>query len=428
MQTFTSRTLTLALVTGPLAACLGCSADSTRIESGVDPLQAPPGAADPGVAEQATPPPPRRYVLASIAIDADGNRVSYAQLIDSLAGHFTNAKGIEANGNAVFLSRGSDFYYGLTESPDWVRYSTRDGLNETGRLSFLNYGISSMDFANTIVDADTAVSVLTQQYIAVVWNPTSMQVTGTIDLNFLRKDGLELETFTTVSHAGLVYVPGKWVNWETPTVLQDVSMTILDPHALSVVAMAEDNRCGAGGRVTFDAAGYAYVMGDGRNQSMQVFAAANKQPIVENCLLRIPPGGTDFDPDYFYEIPELTGGLDAMTELEAADITSGVGFSMMMYPERLRAGLDLVNFEHWDEPAYKMWRIELGDPPRAEEVRGANFSVVGFSGSSIGGKLYSPESVDGIQSSVYEIDPDANTATPKFSMDGYFAGLYPIDG
>jgi hypothetical protein len=427
MQNPTSRVLAFVTLTALHASQLGCSADNTRIEASVAPLQTETSPADPSQ-PGATPSSPPRYVLGSVAVDPDGNRVSYAQVIDSLSGDFSNQNGIEVSGNAVFLSRGSDFYYGLAESPDWVRYSTRGGLRETGRLSFLNYGISSMDFANTIVDADTAVSVLTQQYIAVVWNPTTMEVTGTIDLNFLRKEGLELETYTTVSHAGLVYVPGKWVNWETPTVLQDVSMTILDPRALSVVGTAEDNRCGAGGRVTFDAAGYAYVMGDGRNQSMQVFAAANGQPTVKNCLLRIPPGATDFDPDYFYEIPALTGGLDAMTELEAADLTSGVGFSMMMYPERLPSGLDLVNFEHWDQPAYKLWRIELADPPVAEEVQGANFSVVGFSGSGIGGKLYSPESVDGVESSVYEIDPVSNTATKKFTMDGYFAGLYPIEG
>jgi hypothetical protein len=47
---------------------------------------------------------------------------------------------------------------------------------------------------------------------------------------------------------------------------------------------------------------YAYVMGDGRNQSMQVFAAARGEPVVPNCLLRIAPGGADFEPGFFHEI------------------------------------------------------------------------------------------------------------------------------
>ena len=92
---------------------------------------------------------------------------------------------------------------------------------------------------------------------------------------------------------------------------------------------------------------------------------------MPNCLLRIPPGQTDFDPDYYVEVPTLTGGLDSMTEMLSATMEDGIGFSMMMYPDRIPAGLDRVNFEHWDQPAYKMWRLELGDTPRAEEVTGA---------------------------------------------------------
>jgi hypothetical protein len=44
--------------------------------------------------------------------------------------------------------------------------------------------------------------------------------------------------------------------------------------------------------------------------------------------------------------------------------------------------------------------------------------------SRVAGKLYSPESTDGSKSSVYEIDPEANTAVLRFNMDGYFAGLF----
>jgi hypothetical protein len=403
----------------------GCSdTDETAL---VRPLEPPsPGDPEGALAAPEQPGAAPRYVLGSITIDADGNRVSYAQVVGALEGDFTNQNGIEAQGNAVFMAHGSDFFYGLAESPEWVRYSTEGGFQETGRLSFLNYGVTYMDFANVIVDDDTAVSVLTQEYVAIVWSPRTMEVRGTIELGHLRKEGLELEAFTVTTHDGLVYVPGKWVNWEQPTVLQEVSMTILDPHSLEVLAVATDDRCGAGGRVVFDARGYGYVMGDGRNQSMQVFAGANEQPTVNNCLLRIAPGGSDFEQSYYFEIPALTGGLDSMTELEAADPDSGVAFSMMSYPERVPPGLERVNFEHWDVPAYKMWRIQLGDQPSAEQVQGSNFTVVGFSGSAVDGKLYSPESADGAESSVYEVDPVTNTAVLKFTMDGYFAGLLPL--
>ena len=413
-------TMRLRLVMAALVTIAACSDDAvnSKLDAGVG-ANAGGASAKPGTQAM-------RFVLGSVSIDADGNRVSYAQIVDELDGHFSNEQGIEAQGNAVFLSRGSDFFYGLAESPEWVRYSTKGGFKETGRLSFLQYGVTYMDFANTIVDDDTAVSVLTEQYLAVVWNPTTMEIIGTVELPHLEKKGYSLEAFTTLSHDGLVYIPGKWVNWETPTVLARVSVTILDPKKLEIVGIAEDDRCGAGGRVTFDERGYAYVMGDGRNQSMQVFAEANGETSVPNCLLRMAPGTTDFEEDYFYEIPNLTGGLDSMTELEAAVIDSGIAFTMMQYKDRIPSGLDLVDFEHWSVPAFKMWRITLGDSPKAEEVSGANFSVVGFTGSGINGKLYSSESADGTESTVFEIDPRSNTSTMKFTMAGYYGGLYPI--
>ncbi len=370
---------------------------------------------------------PSRFVLASITIDGDGNRISYAQIVDHLSGDFDNSRAIEAPGNATFLTSGSDFFYGLAESPTWVRYSTLGGtFTETGRLSFANYGLTSMDYSNVIVNADTAVSVLTGPAVAVVWNPTTMSVEGTIDLTSMVQDGYSLEAWTVVTHDGLVYVPGRWADWEGGKIMQRVSLTILDPATLSVVAVAEDDRCGAGGQVTFDSRGYAYMMGDGRNQMMQVFAASRGEPVVHNCLLRIAPGATDFEEDYFFEIPALTGGLDSMTEMQSATLTDGIGFAMMEYPDRISPDLDQVNFEHWDTPAYKMWRVVLGDTPTAEVVDGANFSVVGFTPASVAGKLYNPESDDGSESRVYAIDPATNTASLSFTMDGYFAGLLPL--
>jgi hypothetical protein len=141
----------------------------------------------------------------------------------------------------------------------------------------------------------------------------------------------------------------------------------------------------------------------------------------------MPPGKIEFEKDFFFEIPELTGGLDSMTELQGASVDANYAFTMMKYEDRIPEDADRLNFEHWNVPAYEMWRITLGDEPSAEVVKGANFSVIGFGPSGIDGKLYDPESDDGSTSIVYEIDPEKNTSTKKFTMQGYFAGLLPLD-
>jgi hypothetical protein len=155
----------------------------------------------------------------------------------------------------------------------------------------------------------------------------------------LVRDGYELEVWTTVAHEGRVYIPGRWADWDAGRIYPGVSTTILDPKQMKVVGTAEDARCASGGRVSFDEAGYAYVMGDGRTYSLQMFARAKGESAPENCLLRIAPGETKFDPDYFYSIPSISGGLDSITELDTARQGSGLGFAKRFYPDQLPKGV-----------------------------------------------------------------------------------------
>jgi hypothetical protein len=370
-----------------------------------------------------------RYVLGSVVIDTDGNRTTYVQTVHALdEGPFTNANAIELAGNGVVMGGAKSFYVGLTEEPTWVRYSIDDAghIVESGRMSLLSTGAGSIDYGNAIVDDETAVSVFSNPPLAVVWNPKTMTIRGEIPLAQLSREGYELEVWTTIAHNGLVYVPGRWSDWEGSRIFPRVSMTILDPKTMSIVGTAQDDRCASGGRVVFDAAGYAYVMGDGRNYSIQMFANASGGTAPDNCLLRIAPGQTTFEAGYFYKISSLTGGLQSIGELQDAGLGNGIGFSTMFYPDQLPADVKPVDFAFWDQPAHKMWRLNLTDPPRAEEVQGLAFSAIGFGGSALEGHLYSGQGADGGKTTVYEIDPDTNTAKRRFTMDGYFYGLYAL--
>lgn len=369
------------------------------------------------------------YALASVVIDPDGNRTMYVQAIGSLDdGPFDNRSAIELPGNGVVMSRGNHIFVGLAEQPTWVRYSVDDSgaIAESGRMSLLNTGARYIDYGNAIVDDETAVTVLSAIPAAIVWNPSTMEIKGQIPLPHLVRAGYELEVWTTIARDGKVYIPGRWSDWTGGRIYPGVSLTILDPRAMSVIAHAEDDRCASGGRVVFDDAGYAYVMGDGRTYSIHMFANASGGTAPDNCLLRLAPGATDFDPDYFYAIPSLTGGRQSISELETARDGTGIGFAKMFYPDKLPPGVEPVDFDFWGYQAHKTWRIRLADPPTAEEVQGMPFSAIGFSGSSIDGKLYSGESPDSATSAVYEIDPETNTGAPRFEMVGYFNGLYPL--
>jgi hypothetical protein len=370
------------------------------------------------------------YLLSSVVIDTDGNRTTYVQAIGELTGPFDNTKAVEMPGNGVVMAHGKSIYVGQAEEPVWVRYTANDKgvLAESGRLSFQNLGVSRIDYGNTIVDAEIAVSVLSSPPLAVVWNPSTMQIRGEIALPHLTRDGYEVEVWTTVAHDGKVYIPGRWADWTGGRIFPGVSTTIIDPKTLQIVAVAEDDRCASGGRVVFDEAGYGYVMGDGRNYSAQMFVnAGGTGAAPENCILRIPPGGTDYEADYYYTVKSLTGGIPSITEFETATDGEGIAFAKMVYLDRLAGGPAPADFDYWEEQAHKLWRIKLARPPVAEEVDGIPFSAIGFTGSAFGGKLYSGESLDaGATSDVYETDPASNKAVLRFKMDGYFNGLHEL--
>jgi len=370
-----------------------------------------------------------RYVLASVVIQPDDTRTTYVQTIDSLADrHITNAAAIEIAGNGVVLTHGKAFYIGLEDEPTWVRYEAQGAtIVETGRLSLINTGAKAMDYGNAIVDDTTAISVFSNPPLAVVWNPTTMEIAGEIDLAFLRKDGYDLEVWTTVAYQGKVYVPGRWSDWEGGRIFPEVSLTVLDPKTMTVLGTATDPRCASGGRVVFDAAGYGYVMGDGRNDSLQMFARAQGAPVAPNCLLRMAPGTIAFEKDYAYAIPSLTGGLEAISELGTARQGSGIAFSKMFYPELLPSEVQPVDFAYWSYPVHKLWQIDLGAPPTAKEIAGIPHAAIGFEGTALDGKLFTGESLDhGATSDVYVVDPGTGTATRAFTMDGDFYGLFAL--
>ncbi len=368
------------------------------------------------------------YVLGSVVIGDNDLRTTYVQVVHELSGHFTNEDAIEAAGNGVLMAHGRDFFLGLAEAPKWVKYSV-DGngnIEESGSINFSQHGMTYIDYGNVIVDDETAVSVSSESYKAIVWNPKTMTIKGTIDLGHLEQEGFSLEVWTTTARDGLVYVPGRYANWDTYQVRPAVSLTILDPESLTEVATAEDDRCASGGRVVWSDDGYGYVMGDGRNYTIQMAANAAGETPPENCLLRIKEGATEFDEDFFFTIPSLTGGLESATELETAEQGTGIAFAKMFYPDELPEGVEAVDFGFWGEKVFKMWRIELGDEPQAVEVDGLPFASMGFSSTELDGKLYTGESPDGATTEIYEVDPETNAGVKKFTMDGQYYGLYRL--
>ncbi|APR84274.1 Hypothetical protein A7982_09623 [Minicystis rosea] len=369
------------------------------------------------------------YALGSVVLNDDGTRTTYVQTIKSLdITSIDNKNAIEVPGNGTLTPFGDSILVGLAEEPTIVRYKPDAAgvLRETGRVSFLNYGLSHADFGSVVADPTHAYMISSEQFLAIQWNPTTMEVTTTTDLAYLKQDGFDTEFWTTTARDGKVYIPARYANWDDGVILKKVSLVILDAASGKVLGTAEDDRCYSGGRPSFTANGDAYVMADGRSYSAQMYANAAGQPPPPNCILKIPAGTTAFDPNYLREVPKITNGLETTGEMLSVVDGSGVAFTLMFYPSQLPSDVKPVDFGFWSYPVFKGWRIELGDEPKGTEVSDMPFTTIGFDGAVMDGKLWIGTGPDTAQSLLYEFDPATNKATKRFLMDGLFYGIHKL--
>ena len=126
-----------------VAAAVGC--DSSKSDPGSNGTSSGGNSQNPGTQNPSGENgAPTAYVLGSVVIDTEGKRTTYVQAAKSFEGaSFTNANALELAGNGLLMTSGSGIFVGLAEEPTWVRYSVDASgkFTETGRLSFLNYGV-----------------------------------------------------------------------------------------------------------------------------------------------------------------------------------------------------------------------------------------------------------------------------------------------
>jgi hypothetical protein len=365
------------------------------------------------------------YSIGAIVQNPEG-RTLLVQTLGSLDHDIDNSRALEFSGNARHWSNGGAVFIGLAEEPTIEKYvpDSSGALVSAGRVSFLSHGLSAIPAGNIFLSETKAYLFAESQYQVIVWNPSTMEITGEIQLSSLKMDGYDIELWRATRAGSRVYAPLRYVNFDAKEILHRVSLVDIDADRDEIIAVAHDDRCVGAEEPAILDDGSVYVLADGRSYLAQVYAAAQKQEPPKNCILRMLPGQTSFDPDFHVEIPSLTGGKDAASALWHTGV--GVGFAKMYHADKLAPGADASGFQFWMNPVFKLWRVTLGQTPIAEEVQGAPFSMLAFGGQIIDGKLFIGETENAQTSTVYEVDPVANQARARFTMQGAMRDLYRL--
>ncbi|MEM7138018.1 MAG: hypothetical protein AAF500_15665 [Myxococcota bacterium] len=209
--------------------------------------------------------------------------------------------------------------------------------------------------------------LIDQATVTVVqWDPEDMVITGSFSVEGALKDGLR-HAFNYVARDGdRMIMPVRY--FRSDDTAEPVSLAIVIDTTDDSVTYAEDTRCGNLAFTASASNGDMYFASHPGSAAALVTGQAG-QPASSPCLLRIRSGANEFDPGFYVELNELTGGRPTGTLLQG----TGDTLYVLAYDEEvipltdsiINAGAQtVINQRSW-----RFWALDVsGDVSSAAEV------------------------------------------------------------
>jgi hypothetical protein len=245
----------------------------------------------------------------------DSSTTSYFHVVPSLeAGTGVDTDlAVEVPGAAkLFAVPGAGWFaIGAGESPVITRYT----LDGSGRLvagasvTFQDYGVTSLWPSLYVVSPTKVYYPDRDGQQLIVWNPTTMEVTGSIALPGTGRTGfLSLYGYTPIVRGDLLLFAVGWFDWAiNDTVLGETGLVVVDTRTDQLVRVDVDTRCGGISEAVITGSGDAYFV------SSALAGAARRlgRFSLEPCALRIRAGAEAFDDGYAARLADVTGAAIA---------------------------------------------------------------------------------------------------------------------
>lgn len=242
----------------------------------------------------------------------DTTTTSYFNVVSSLDASTSVDLGqsIEVSGSAKLFSIGSLgwFAIGGGEAPTISRYELDDNDRLVPRetISLQAYGVSSLWDTMYVVSPTKAYYPDRENQQLIVWNPTEMTVSGSIDLPQTNRDGfLSLYGYAPIVRGNQLLFSVGWFDWTTTDSVRDeTGLVVIDTTTDQVARFDVDTRCGGITSAVETSNGDVYLV------SSALAGAAYKlgRMTTEPCALRIRAGEAVFDATYRVELDTLTAG------------------------------------------------------------------------------------------------------------------------
>ncbi|MCA9558971.1 MAG: DUF4374 domain-containing protein, partial [Myxococcales bacterium] len=396
-----------------LSVQTGCDDD----DSDGTTMDAAGGGGDAGPVDDAGPGKAEEVIGFAIRVrNPEGRNIYLGAFPEVPEGELDRSKMIELANNDVDFNDGYAYDFSR-ETGTYTRYSVDADLQmvEGPKLSLANLGLTG-GRGTAFVSNTRAYNYGTSgaSLVVAVFDPTAMELTGTIPADALANDDFAL---------GIVGKPAIFGDYVAFAVdwLDRANLRTYDKAAVALVKkdsddepvfLVEDDRC-AGAYETFvDASGDLYAMG---TASGGYFGLYGVEPadLPPACALRIKAGETTFDPDFYVDLEAATGTRAVYGAWHIA------GHDMLVMG--LQDGGDLPAPEDYlAEALFEAYVVDLdtGTSRRLEGIPAAQ--GMSFREHFLDGTLYYQvyTTVEGTPSvDVYRVDADG-TATKQFSTLG----------
>lgn len=291
--------------------------------------------------------------LAMTRVWDDTTTTSYLHVLASLdAGTEVDTKqALELSGPAKLFSYGKLWFaVGQGDSPTITRYSLdeRGRLVEGASISLQPFGVQDLWDSLYFVSAEKAYYPDTSSSQLIVWNPTTMEVTGTVQLPETVRDGyLSYYGVTPITRGEKLIFSVGWFDWLTnDTILPESGLVVIDTETDTVERVDSDERCAGITQAIQLPNGDAYFVSSAMAGAAHELGRLEQAP----CALRVRAGEDAFDTQYAAALPDLSG------ETLIGEPAPGAGDSLLL--RALDPALVEVSEEThtWDFTGRAEWR------------------------------------------------------------------------
>lgn len=345
----------------------------------------------------------------------DVGSTSYLSLLDSLDIDEVDEKQTrEYGGGRAFVQTYNGWLFiGDAAAPTVTRYSvTDDGKleKEEATLSFSNYGLQEGQFDSwnvTFISAEKAYLMDFREGRTIIWNPTTMEITGTIEPpEELLRDGFSLEGSPGALRDGLLFRTFDWVNYEEADYESDYLFAVYDVEKDELVDLVEETRCPVPGNLVHeDETGTIYF-----SNWIWPVAGSLMRDEPKPCVLRLNPGEDRLDPEWTLDYSEVAGGRQGAM---FSYLGENQAIFSAFYDENTEFDAETDPWAYVGSNNWKVWNLDL------ETMTGKAVSGIDYNGGA-----FTPALFDGRQFIMVPGGEEDSYATQLYELNGDEAKPY----